>query len=190
MALTGIARAGGYINKRGSAYWAGSEVDADGTDMTVADTLHNFGFAQTFNYNREATAENEVDVGGTNHLVGSTTEATLETKVMQRDVGHIELPKTHTLTPTRIYAEMQQSKLGTGGDKGQILVICNAQLPDALAVNMEDLFPTWNWTCYPNSSGAPIVVDLTDFTGSLGAGVGNATIAAGEYEDIAEFTYA
>ena len=191
MPLTGIDRVAGYLSKRGSAYVALTEVDADGTDLATPDTLHNLGYIKKYTYSRAKTFEEELDQGGTNRSSDFTIEATLTLKIMQRDVPHIEITKLMDGAYARAYMELSAVKLGATGTKGQIAVIaCITPATSGITFDGEDMHPDTSWTALPNSSGGNIVVDLTDFTGGLGAGVGNATIAAGDYEDIVEFTYA
>lgn len=191
MPLTGVDRLSGYLSKKGSAYIAASAVDTDGTDKTSPDTVHNMGYIKKYTYSRKKVFAEELDQGGTNRSSDFTVEAEANMKFMQRDVPHITL--TDLITEgeaVRFYWELSAVKLGSGGDKGQIMVWTGVPAEKGLAFDGEDMHPDTKWTPTPNSSGSDIVIDLTDFTGGLGAGVGNATIAAGDYEDIVEFTYA
>lgn len=189
MAFPSTARDTTYLHRRGSAYAAFQEVQSTGAPLGTPDTLHNIGFIQTGTYQRTATTESETDAGGTTHNTGTTTEATLNLKIMQRDVVHLKAPKTFT-GYARMYQELTQKKLGASADKGQIAVLAACQFVPSFGWNLEDMFPEWEMTVSSNSTGSALTVDLTAFTGSLGAGVGNASIGAGEYEDIVEFSYA
>lgn len=190
MAWPTTTRDTSYLVKRGSAYTAMQEVQESGVPLSpTPDTVHPIGFLQSGTYNREVTTESEIDAGGGSHDTGDTTEAILTLKVMQRDVITLEAPKTFTGN-ARVYQELSSAKLGAAGDKGQIGVINSAKFRRTFGWNLEDMFPEWEMVCTPNTSGSAITVDVSAFTGGLGAGVGNATIGAGEYEDIVEFTYA
>lgn len=191
MPFTGVDRIAGYGNKRGSAYAAVSAVDTDGTDKATPDAVHNLGWVKKSTYNRKKVFAEDLDQGGTNRSSDFTIEGELSIKLMQRDVPHITITELLTdAEAARFYLELSSVKLGAGGDKGQIQVVTAVPAEKGIAWDGEDMHPDTKWTPQPNSSGANIVIDLSDFTGGLGAGVGNATIAAGEYEDIVEFTYA
>lgn len=188
MAFPTTTRDETYLKKRGSAYTAMQEVDPDGSPLLSPDTLHNLGFIQSGTYNRDVTTESETDAGGGTHDTGTTTEAILTLKIMQRDVVTLEAPKAFT-GYARVYQELNAEGLGSGGTKGQIGVIAAAKFRPKFGWNLEDMFPEWEMVCTPNTTGDDLVISVAGFTGGLGAGVGDATIGAGEYEDIVEFTY-
>lgn len=180
----------GYGKKRGSAFSAMSEVQSTGEPLDpTPDSIHHIGYVQSGTYNRDVTTETETDAGGGSHDVGSTTEAILTLKIMQRDLVHLDAPKTFTGT-ARVYSELSSTKLAAAGTKGQIGVICAAKFRPKFGWNYEDMYPEWEMVCSPNTSDATLTISLTGFTGGLGAGVGDASIGIGEYEDIVEFTYA
>jgi hypothetical protein len=191
--LDGLNRDKTYMRKQGSAFLALTEVQQTGAALAVADTIHDMGYAQKTVYDRKTEETKEADQGGTEHVSGDKTTATFDYTIMQRDEKHLKLPLPASNGGFagkygRFYVELTNKKLGTGANKGQILVIGCATIEPSLNIDGSDMYVKHKWN--PTPVTVAVTVDLSAFTGSLGAGVGSATFAPGDYEQIVEFTYA
>lgn len=181
---TGLARDTTWISKKGSGFAAIQEVEANGDDLATPGTVYNFGPIKKSVYSRKPTLEKDSDQGGRSYTVGTTTEATMTMKIMQRDTVHLNLDTSLEDVHVRIYQELTD---GVIDGKIQVLIVANAVIQPGKTVDGEDLHPEPVFDAFPVED-ADVVILTTGFTGSAGASVGSQTIAVGEYEKIYEYT--